>query len=515
LGIRFHSLCVSRKTSITSLTLSQTDPIIEMVKDIQIDLMILVEGRCPMQNLDQRLSPFAWRYGTEEMREIWDEWTTRKLWRRIWVALARTQSQYGLVTAGQVSDLEAHADDVDLEATLGVEAEIHHDVMAEVTVYAAQCPVGGGIIHLGATSMDVKDNATALQVRDSLELVLRRLESVLMAFSEQIERWAETPCLGFTHLQPAEPTTIGYRLAAYAQDILQDLEDLRCVSASWRGKGLKGAVGTSASYAVLLEGQVTPAAFEDQVMAELGLAAWPVANQTYPRRQDWSVLSALSGLGSTLYRFAMDLRVLQSPPIGEWSEPFGSKQVGSSAMPFKRNPIRAEKIDSLARYLAQLPRVAWDNAANSLLERTLDDSANRRIILPNAFLTVDELLKTMERLVRELRVNEIAVVRSLRTYGPFAGIEPHLMRLVKAGANRQTMHELLRETAMRAHAELESGGPNPLVDLLVADERLQTYLTPEAIQDALDVRNYTGDASERALRLAQRIRDVLATPSES
>jgi adenylosuccinate lyase len=175
-----------------------------------------------VQNHDLHLSPFAWRYGTVEMREIWNEWTTHKLWRRIWVALARTQSKYGLVTSEQVADLEAHVNDVDLEASLAMEAEIHHDVMAEVNVYAAQCPIGGGIIHLGATSMDVKDNATALQVRDSLDLVLKRLRAVLVAFAEQIERWAETPCLGFTHLQPAEPTTIGYRLAAYAQDIFED-----------------------------------------------------------------------------------------------------------------------------------------------------------------------------------------------------------------------------------------------------------------------------------------------------
>jgi adenylosuccinate lyase len=468
-----------------------------------------------MHDHELRLSPFTWRYGTVEMREIWDECTTRRLWRRIWVALARTQSKYGLVTSEQVADLDAHADEVELEASLAVEAEIHHDVMAEVRVYAAQCPIGGGIIHLGATSMDVKDNATALQIRDSLDLVLKRLAALLGAFAEQIERWAETPCLGFTHLQPAEPTTIGYRLAAYAQDILEDYEDLQRIRASWRGKGFKGAVGTSASYAYLLEGLTPPQAFEAEVMASLGLPSWPVANQTYPRRQDLVVLSALSALGSTLYRFAMDLRVLQNPTIGEWAEPFGSKQVGSSAMPFKRNPISAEKVDSLARYLAQLPRVAWDNAAHSLLERTLDDSANRRIILPNAFLTVDECLKTVDRLVRELRVNQMAVERTLSIYGPFAGTEPLLMQLVKRGANRQTMHETLRDVSMRAVAEMEAGQPNPLIQLLASDERLHPFLTPEAIRETLDAQNYVGDAPERALNLARRVREALATASGS
>jgi adenylosuccinate lyase len=310
-------------------------------------------------------------------------------------------------------------------------------------------------------------------------------------------------------LQPAEPTTLGYRLAAYAQDLLADRLDLQRLRTDWRGKGFKGAVGTSASYGLLLAEQASPAEFEAAVMAELDLPAWPVANQVYPRRQDWAVLTALSGMGSTLYRFAMDLRVLQTPAIGEWAEPFGEKQVGSSAMPFKRNPIRAENVDSLARYLAQLPRVAWDNAAHCLLERTLDDSANRRIILPNAFLVADQLLGVVLRLVRDLRVNQTAIARSLATYGPFAGIEPLLMRLAKAGADRQVMHEVLREVAMRAWVEVEAGRPNPLVDLLSTDENLLAYLPAESIQVALDVRGYVGDAPERALALARQIRGTL------
>jgi adenylosuccinate lyase len=357
--------------------------------------------------------------------------------------------------------------------------------------------------------MDVKDNATAIQVRDGLDLLLKQIEALLVAFAEQIERWATTPCLGFTHLQPAEPTTIGYRLAAYAQDILLDYNDVRKVRAEWRGKGLKGAVGTSASYALLLDEKATPSCFEQEVMAELGLPSWPVANQTYPRRQDWKVLTTLSGLASALYRFATDLRVLQNPTIGEWAEPFGSKQVGSSAMPFKRNPIRSEKVNSLARYVAQLPRVAWDNAAHSLLERTLDDSANRRVILPNAFLATDELLSVVDYLVRNLQVNETAVQRTLEKFGPFAGIEPLLMYLVKAGADRQAMHELLRELAMRAWAAVELGQPNPLVELLATDERLSEYLAPDAVRAAVDARAYVGDAPQRALALARRIRDTV------
>ncbi|MGC9396411.1 MAG: adenylosuccinate lyase [Anaerolineae bacterium] len=463
-----------------------------------------------MTHPDPYVSPFTWRYGSPEMRELWSELYARRLYRRIWVAMARVQSRYGLVTAEQVTDLEAHAEDVNFARSLEIEAGIRHDVMSEIRAFAEQCPLGGGIIHLGATSMDVRDNATALQVRDALDLLLPKLDGLLLDFAEQIERQAPHPCIGFTHIQPAEPTTVGYRLAAYAQDLLVDRADLVRVRAEWRGKGLKGAVGTSASYQLLLEGQTDPATFEAEVMAELGLPAWPVANQTYPRRQDWAVLTSLSGMGSTLYRFAFDLRILQNPAIGEWAEPFGKKQVGSSAMPFKRNPIRAENVNSLARHLAQLPRVAWDDAAHSLLERTLDDSANRRIILPEAFLIADDLLGTVTCLVRDLRVNDAAIARNLDAYGPFAGIEPLLMRLVKNGADRQAMHEVLRDVAMRAWSIVEAGKPNPLVDLLATDNRLLAHLDAATIRASLDARDYVGDAPERALALAQRIRVTVA-----
>ncbi|MEJ5308515.1 MAG: adenylosuccinate lyase [Anaerolineae bacterium] len=463
-----------------------------------------------MSLIDPYVSPFTWRYGSPEMRELWSELYARRLYRRIWVAMARVQSRYGLVTAEQVADLEAHAEAVDFARSLEIEASIRHDVMAEIRAFAEQCPVGGGIIHLGATSMDVRDNATALQVRDALDLLLPKLDGLLLDFAEQIERRAAQPCMGFTHIQPAEPTTVGYRLAAYAQDLLSDRADLARVRAEWRGKGFKGAVGTSASYKLLLEGQTDPVTFEAEVMAELGLPAWPVANQTYPRRQDWAVLTALSGMGSTLYRFAFDLRILQNPAIGEWAEPFGKQQVGSSAMPFKRNPIRAENVNSLARHLAQLPRVAWDDAAHSLLERTLDDSANRRIILPEAFLITDELLGTVTRLVRDLRINDTTIARNLDTYGPFAGIEPLLMRLVKAGADRQAMHEILRDVAMQAWNAVEKGHPNPLAALLAEDARLLRHLDAATIRACLDARDYVGDAPERALALAQRIREAIA-----
>ncbi|MER3515278.1 MAG: adenylosuccinate lyase, partial [Chloroflexota bacterium] len=279
-----------------------------------------------------------------------------------------------------------------------IEAEIGHDVMAEVRTYAKQCPVGGGIIHLGATSADITDNADVLQQREALRLVRARLVAVLDAFAVQIRRTRDLACIAYTHLQPAEPTTVGYRLCLYAQDLLADLDALDATLASLKGKGLKGAVGTGASYAHLLaDRDITAAELEAQVMARLGLEAFPVTGQTYPRKQDWRVLNVLAGIAASLHKFAFDLRLLQSPAFGEMAEPFGASQVGSSAMPFKRNPVNAEKLCSLARFVAALPAVAWENAALSLLERTLDDSANRRLILPEAFLATDEMLLTAER----------------------------------------------------------------------------------------------------------------------
>jgi adenylosuccinate lyase len=464
-------------------------------------------------------SPFTWRYGSDEMRAVWGETYKRQLWRRIWVALAEAESQFGLVTPDQVADLRAHAEQVDLDRALQIEAEIKHDLMAEVKVFAEQCPVGGGILHLGATSMDIEDNADALRLRESLDLIIGKLELLAEAFSTQIDRWADTPAMAFTHIQPAEPTTIGYRLAQYAQDLLMDYAELTRVRSGIRGKGFKGAVGTSASYIELVKDAPLALAgrgaggegLESLVMRSLDLEPFDAATQTYPRKQDWLVVSALAGLAMSLHKFAFDLRVLQSPPIGEWSEPFGSKQVGSSAMPFKRNPIHAEKIDSLARYLAQLPRVAWDNAANSLLERTLDDSANRRIILPEAFLCADELLITAQRLIGGLVIDEAAVARNFVAYAPFAATERLLMALVKAGANRQEMHEVIREHSLQVWPQVAAGRPNPLFYDLAADARIARYLDTQVIRSLLDASSYIGDAPERARRIAAKIKSLLRT----
>ncbi|MCX6048434.1 MAG: adenylosuccinate lyase, partial [Chloroflexi bacterium] len=395
-------------------------------------------------NHETYLSPLTWRYGSKAMRRIWSEVEKRRLLRRFWVALATAQQEVGLVTAEQVADLRAHQDQIDIARAEAIEREIRHDLMAEIKTFAEQSPIGGPIIHLGATSMDALDNVEALRLRNALDIILRGVEALLLALAERIEAEAATPAMAFTHIQPAEPTTVGYRLAQYGQDLLEDFQELQRVRSKIRGKGLKGAVGTSASYTQLLEGTGwTARQLETHVMQILGLEAFPVATQTYPRKQDWFILNALAGLCASLHKFAFDLRLLQSPPIGEWSEAFGEKQVGSSAMPFKRNPIAAENVNSLTRLVAALPHIAWDNAALSLLERTLDDSANRRLILPEAFLVTDEAVQRSLGLIQGLRIWPGPTARNLRDYGLFAATERVLMVAVKAGGDRQALHEVI------------------------------------------------------------------------
>ena len=462
---------------------------------------------------DTYLSPFTWRYGSDAMRRLWSEGAKRRLWRRIWVALASAQAEAGLVRPEQVADLRAHQDDVDWERAQELERDLRHDLMAEVRTYAEQCPVGGGIIHLGATSMDVEDNADALRLREALALVRTRLAEVLAAFAERIEAEADTVIMAYTHLQPAEPTTLGYRLSQYAQDFLMDLEALDQATAGVRGKGFKGAVGTQASYEDLLAGTgMSPEELEARVMAALDLRAFPVATQTYPRKMDYTILNVLGGLAQSAYKFALDLRLLQSPLFGEMAEPFGRQQVGSSAMPFKRNPIASESICSLARYVAGLPRVAWDNAAHSALERTLDDSANRREALPEAFLAVDEILGRVQRIVAGLRIGREAIARNLQAYGPFAATEPLLMALARAGADRQEMHERIRDHSMEAWAAVQRGEPNPLADLLAADPQVARYLSAEEVRALFARGAHAGGAAQRSRALVAAIRETLAAP---
>ncbi len=463
---------------------------------------------------DTYLSPFTWRYASAEMRSLWSEVHKRRLWRRIWLALAEAETELGLFKPEQLDDLRQHVDDVDVPRALEIESKIQHDLMAELKTYAEQAPQGGGILHMGATSADIEDNADVLRIRQALDLVIERLRLLLLDFAAKIETWASTPIIGFTHLQPAEPSTLGYRLAVYAQDLYLDWQRLSDLRLELRGKGMRGAVGTGASFAELIGLEQLPA-FNDRMSELLDLSFFPITTQVYPRKQDFEVVSALAGLGASLYKFAFDWRFLQTPAIGEWNEPFGRQQVGSSAMPFKRNPINAEKLDSLGRQLAQLPRLAWDNAAHSLLERTLDDSANRRTLLPEAFLIADEMLGTAIRLLAGMQINQVALERNLAEFGPFAAVERVLMALGKAGADRQSMHERLRQHALDAWGEIQKGRPNPLAHLVTSDPELIHYLSEADLRRMMEVSqndssaggfaDHLGDAPHRARLFAAEI----------
>lgn len=459
---------------------------------------------------DTFLSPFTWRYGTPAMRQLWSEVHKRRLWRRLWVELARAESAAALVTPEQVADLEAHVEDIDIERAEAIEAEIQHDLMAEVKTFAEQCPLGGGIIHLGATSADIEDNADVLRIRDSLDLILVSLRELLSVFSDKIIALSDVPIMAYTHFQPAEPTTMGYRLSLYAQDLLDDYVALKQLRANLRGKGFKGAVGTGASYAELLRGTgITLSDLERLILSAFNLPVYPIASQTYPRKQDWQVISGLAGVAGSLYKFAFDLRLLQSPVIDEWHEPFGSRQVGSSAMPFKRNPINAEKMNSLGRVVVALVDVAWNNASHSMLERTLDDSANRREMLPVAFIAVDEMLRVGKRILSGMVIGHEAAARNFARFGVFSAIERVLMAAGKAGADRQAMHELLRQESLAAWNAISAGQPNPLVDSLVSNPTLLSYLSSDSIRALLDATAYVGDAPSRARQFAYAIAQTL------
>ena len=459
-----------------------------------------------MTSFESYQSPFSWRYGSPEMRDIWSEENKRLTWRRLWVTMAEVQTGWKLVTAEQVQELRDHMRDVDVSRALEFEKTNHHDLMAEIKVFAEQCPLGGGILHLGATSMDIKDNAEVLQMIQSLELLLPKLVRVLRSLADKMEAYAALPVMAFTHLQPAEPTTLGYRLASYAQDLLADYEKLMSLRRVIKGKGFKGAVGNAASYVMLygLEGQQR---FEDLISQSLDLPFFSVSTQTYTRKQDYELLSTLAGLAATAYKFAFDLRLLQSEVIGEMAEPFSREQVGSSAMPFKRNPIEAEKIDSLARAVSTAPLTAWNNYANSLLERTLDDSANRRSLIPESFMAVDEILSTLAAIVEGLIVNPARMKENLEKYGPFAAVERVMLAAVQNGADRQEIHEVLRQLSMAAWQEIQQGKTNPLVQLVQQDKRVTSWLAPDALRGLFLIEGYTGIAEPRARAMAQLIRD--------
>ncbi len=450
------------------------------------------------------LSPFTWRYGSKEMRQLFSEKNYRAIWRKIWLALAEAQQQYNLLTREELQNIKKYSTNsyVDLKRAHQIEKEIGHDLMAELKTFAEQAKVGGGKLHLGATSADIEDNADIIRMKSALTMIRARIIDVLAELARKIEQNNSTVCMGWTHLQPAEPTTLGYRFAAYAQDLLLDLKTLDFINENIvKGKGMKGAVGTSAGYVSLLKSSKAAENLEDVVMAKLGIEAYSISGQTYPRKIDLIVLSLLTSIAQSVHKFCLDVRILQSPQFGELSEPFGTKQVGSSVMPFKRNPVSAERACSLARYVSSLPNTAFTNAASSIFERTLDDSASRRIIIPEAFLAIDECLTQYSKIVAGLEIFYFKIEANLETYSSFASIEPLMMQAVKKGADRQKMHEKFRTISIEAWKTIQRGKKNPLIEMIKKDKEVSKYVTPQKIDELMKISGHVGNAPKRAMAL--------------
>ena len=449
-------------------------------------------------NFDIYQSPFSWRYGSSEMRQIFSEFNKRKTWRKIWVALAKAQHKSGLISNEEFQDIEKKSKQIDIEKSLRIEQEIYHDVMAEIRNFSESAKIGGGKIHLGATSTDIDDNAEIIRIKEALEIIESKIKILLKDFAKKIDKYQNLVCMGYTHLQPAEPTTLGYRFSVYAQDLLNDFKLIKRLKEEIKSKGIKGAVGTSASYEKLLEGNKFDAIWlSGEVMRNLGIDEVLVSGQTYPRKTDYILLSYLASIAQSLHKFCFDLRIMQSPNYGEWSEPRDEKRVGSSAMPFKRNPDKAEKVCSLARLISTLPIVAWNNAANSLLERTLDDSASRRIIIPESFLAIDECLQTTIKLVEGLVTNEEKIKTNLSKYGPFSATETLMMKAVKNGANRQDIHEVIRSISMKAWEEVNAEKFNPLINLLESDKMITKFVPKDQIEKLINPAAHIGLSQKR------------------
>jgi len=360
--------------------------------------------------------------------------------------------------------------------------------------------------------MDIEDNVETARIKAALSMLAENVRGLLEALGESIVKYADLPCMGYTHLQAAEPTTLGYRICLWAQDAAFDYNNLTCLAGWLPAKGLRGAVGTSASYARLLEGgATTPDDVERDVLEEFGLSPVPIAGQTYPRRLDYIVLSGIAAFAATCAKLAFDIRVLASSPFGELGEPFGKKQVGSSAMPFKRNPILCERIDSLSRIVSANAGIAWQNAADNLLERTLDDSANRRSVIPETFLAADEICTLARKVIAGLRVDERQIARNLEKFGPFAATEVVLMIAAKRGADRQQLHEVLRNASMEAWEAVAQGEENPLSQLLAADASVGRFVQRAELDELMDPKRHLGLAAKRAKAFAEKLRELIVT----
>ena len=443
-------------------------------------------------------SPFSSRYASKEMQVLFSQEHRAKLMRRVWLVLARSQRELGLpISQEQIKQMESKADSVDFEAIAAFERQLRHDVMAHLKAFAADCPLAAPILHLGATSCTITDNADILIIKQALELLRRRLLGTARALHRAAGLYKDLPLLGFTHFQPAQPTTLGKRLCLYLQDLLMDLEALNHLLEGLRPLGCKGATGTQASFLALFEGDGDKVKTLDIKLAQgLGFERpLAVSGQTYTRKIDYQLLSLLSGLAQSASKFAADLRLMAH--MKEVEEPFETSQVGSSAMPYKRNPMRAERMTALARFLMGNAANAAHTAANQWLERSLDDSANRRLSLAEGCLAADGLLTLYENIVSGLVVYPKMMLQHLHRELPFLATENILMRAVIKGGDRQQLHERLRVHAQAAGQRIkEEGADNDLLDRIAGDAAFA--LTRAELDSLLNPRDYTGRAAQQA-----------------
>ena len=459
---------------------------------------------------DRYVSPLSERYASKEMQYIFSPDMKFRTWRRLWIALAETEKELGLnITQEQIDELKAHADDINYDVAKERERQVRHDVMSHVYAYGVQCPKAKGIIHLGATSCYVGDNTDIIVMAEALKLVRKKLVNVIAELSKFADKYKDQPTLAFTHFQPAQPTTVGKRATLWTQEFLMDLEDLEYVLSTLKLLGSKGTTGTQASFLELFDGdQETIDKIDPMIAEKMGFEnCYPVSGQTYSRKVDTRVLNILAGIAASAHKMSNDIRLLQH--LKEVEEPFEKSQIGSSAMAYKRNPMRSERIASLSRYVMVDALNPAITSATQWFERTLDDSANKRLSVPEGFLAIDGILDLCLNVVDGLVVYPKVIEKRLRSELPFMATENIMMDAVKAGGDRQELHERIRELSMEAGRTVKvEGKDNNLLELIAADPAFN--LTLEELEKAMEPSRYVGRAKEQTeVFLAKTVQPVL------
>ena len=449
-------------------------------------------------------NPLITRYASKEMQHAFSDEKRFRLWRKLWIALAESEMELGLpITQAQIDEMKKYADDINYDVAENYEKEVRHDVMAHVKAFGQQAKSAEPIIHLGATSCFVNCNSEAIMIDDALKIIRAKLVNVIDKLKTFALKYKDLPTLGFTHLQPAQLTTVGKRASLWLQDLCLDMENLEHLMGTVRLRGVKGTTGTQASFMELFDGdEAKVKTLEKKVLEKMGYEkAYSVTGQTYPRKFDYNVLCVLSQIAQSAYKFANDMRLLQN--MKELEEPFGKKQIGSSAMAYKRNPMRCERICALARYALSLPINAAITSSTQWLERTLDDSANRRIVNAQAFLTVDAILNVYMNVAENIVVYEKTIEKHVREELPFMATENILMECVKAGGNRQDLHEEIRTLSMQAAYRVKrEGGNNNLLDLIEKDDAFKAV--HGKLSEILDPKKFVGRAPSQVVEFIEK-----------